>query len=69
MRGDFHEHEQEERNALLSLCLTASASRTAGCGEFGDVGSHTLGNIRKVRGKLDLPNMTALVWPRSKTAA
>ncbi len=28
--------------------------------EFGDVGSHTLGNIRRVRGRLALPNLTAL---------
>ena len=34
--------------------------RAAGCGEYGDEGSNTLGNVARAVGGLDLPNLEAL---------
>ena len=50
----------EKKRAIVIVLDSVGIGEQPDAAEFGDVGSHTLGNIRKVRGKLDLPNMTAL---------
>ena len=49
-----------KKRAIVIVLDSVGIGEQPDAQEFGDVGSHTLGNIRKVRGKLDLPNMTAL---------
>jgi phosphopentomutase len=50
----------DKKRAIVIVLDSVGIGEQPDAAEFGDVGSHTLGNIRKVRGKLDLPNMTAL---------
>lgn len=52
--------QEEKKRAIIIVLDSVGIGEQPDAAEFGDVGSHTLGNIRKVRGKLDLPNMTAL---------
>lgn len=52
--------KQGKKRAIVIVLDSVGIGEQPDAAEFGDVGSHTLGNIRKVRGKLDLPNMTAL---------
>ena len=51
---------ESKKRAIVIVLDSVGIGEQPDAAEFGDVGSHTLGNIRKVRGKLDLPNMTAL---------
>ena len=48
------------KRAIVIVLDSVGIGEQPDAAEFGDVGSHTLGNIRKVRGRLDMPNMTAL---------
>lgn len=50
----------EKKRAIIIVLDSVGIGEQPDAAEFGDVGSHTLGNIRKVRGKLDLPNMTGI---------
>lgn len=50
----------EKKRAIIIVLDSVGIGEQPDAAEFGDVGSHTLGNIRKVRGKLDLPNMTGV---------
>lgn len=52
--------EQAKKRAIVIVLDSVGIGEQPDAAEFGDVGSHTLGNIRKVRGKLDMPNMTKL---------
>ena len=54
------EQMNRKRRAIVIVLDSVGIGEQPDAAQFGDVGSHTLGNIRKVRGKLDLPNMTAL---------
>ncbi len=54
------ENAKNKRRAIVIVLDSVGIGEQPDAAEFGDVGSHTLGNIRKVRGHLDLPNMTAL---------
>ena len=49
-----------KKRAIVIVLDSVGIGEQPDAAEFGDVGSHTLGNIRKVRGKLDMPNMTKL---------
>ncbi|MDP3447823.1 MAG: phosphopentomutase, partial [Eubacteriales bacterium] len=51
---------KSKKRAIVIVLDSVGIGEQPDAAEFGDVGSHTLGNIRKVRGKLDLPNLTAL---------
>ncbi|MEA4870315.1 Phosphopentomutase [bioreactor metagenome] len=51
---------QNKRRAIVIVLDSVGIGEQPDAAEFGDVGSHTLGNIRKVRGKLDIPNMTGI---------
>jgi len=51
---------QRKKRAIVIVLDSVGIGEQPDAAEFGDEGSHTLGNIRKVRGKLDLPNLTAL---------
>jgi len=53
-------NKKNHKRAIVIVLDSVGIGEQPDAAEFGDVGSHTLGNIRKVRGKLDLPNMTAL---------
>lgn len=50
----------DKKRAIVIVLDSVGIGEQPDAAEFGDVGSHTLGNIRNVRGRLDLPNMTAL---------
>lgn len=50
----------DKKRAIVIVLDSVGIGELPDAAEFGDVGSHTLGNIRNVRGRLDLPNMTAL---------
>ncbi len=56
----MNQQTNEKKRAIVIVLDSVGIGEQPDAAEFGDVGSHTLGNIRKVRGKLDLPNMTAL---------
>jgi len=56
----MNQQANEKKRAIVIVLDSVGIGEQPDAAEFGDVGSHTLGNIRKVRGKLDLPNMTAL---------
>ena len=45
------------KRAILIVLDSVGIGALPDAAEFGDAGSHTLGNIYKVRGKLDLPNL------------
>lgn len=49
-----------KKRAIVIVLDSVGIGEQPDAAEFGDVGSHTLGNIQKVRGRLDLPNMKAL---------
>ena len=49
-----------KKRAIIIVLDSVGIGEQPDAAEFGDVGSHTLGNIQKVRGRLDLPNMKAL---------
>ena len=49
-----------KKRAIVIVLDSVGIGEQPDAAEFGDVGSHTLGNIRKVRGKLDMPNMTKI---------
>ena len=51
---------QRKQRAIIVVLDSVGIGEQPDAAEFGDVGSHTLGNIRKVRGRLELPNLTAL---------
>ena len=53
-------NEEQKRRAIVIVLDSVGIGEQPDAAEFGDVGSHTLGNIRRVRGKLNIPNMTAL---------
>jgi phosphopentomutase len=53
-------NKKNHKRAIVIVLDSVGIGEQPDAAQFGDVGSHTLGNIRKVRGKLDLPNMTAL---------
>lgn len=52
--------KKNHKRAIVIVLDSVGIGEQPDAAEFGDTGSHTLGNIRKVRGKLDMPNMTAL---------
>ena len=52
--------KKNHKRAIVIVLDSVGIGEMPDAAEFGDVGSHTLGNIRKVRGRLDLPNLTAL---------
>lgn len=52
--------QENQKRAILIVLDSVGIGALPDAAEFGDAGSHTLGNIRKVRGKLELPNLTAL---------
>lgn len=54
------EQKSGKKRAIVIVLDSVGIGEQPDAAEFGDVGSHTLGNIRKVRGRLDLPNLTAL---------
>ena len=49
-----------KKRAIVIVLDSAGIGAQPDAAEFGDEGSNTLGNIEKVRGRLDLPNMRAL---------
>lgn len=52
--------QEHKKRAIVIVLDSVGIGEQPDAAEFGDEGSHTLGNIRKVRGRLDLPNLTAL---------
>ncbi|MCE5189623.1 MAG: phosphopentomutase [Eubacteriales bacterium] len=52
--------QEHKKRAIVIVLDSVGIGAQPDAAEFGDVGSHTLGNIRKVRGNLNLPNLTAL---------
>jgi len=56
----MNQQSNGKKRAIVIVLDSVGIGEQPDAAEFGDVGSHTLGNIRKVRGKLDLPNMTAI---------
>ncbi len=49
-----------EKRAILIVLDSVGIGAMPDAAEFGDVGSHTLGNIYKTRGRLELPNLYKL---------
>lgn len=52
--------QNDKRRVILIILDSVGIGAMPDAARFGDEGAHTLGNIRKLRGRLDLPNMTAL---------
>ena len=52
--------EPLKKRAIVIVLDSVGIGEQPDAAEFGDEGSNTLGNIEKVRGRLDLPNMKAL---------
>ncbi len=49
-----------KKRVILIVLDSVGIGELPDAGRFGDVGAHTLGNILKVRGRLDLPNLYRL---------
>ncbi|MDD3401206.1 MAG: phosphopentomutase [Eubacteriales bacterium] len=49
-----------KKRAILIVLDSAGIGELPDAADFGDAGSNTFGNIYKVRGRLDIPNMTKL---------
>ena len=49
-----------KKRAFLIILDSAGIGAMPDAAEFGDVGANTIGNVYKVRGKLDVPNMKKL---------
>ena len=49
-----------KKRAIIIVLDSVGIGALPDAGDFGDIGSHTLGNILRVRGKLDLPNLYSL---------
>ncbi|HWQ06433.1 MAG TPA: phosphopentomutase [Feifaniaceae bacterium] len=56
----MEQKKELKKRAIVIVLDSVGIGEQPDAAEFGDVGSHTLGNIQKVRGRLDLPNMKAL---------
>ena len=52
--------QNDKKRVILIILDSVGIGAMPDAAAFGDEGAHTLGNIRRVRGRLDLPNMTAL---------
>ncbi len=52
--------QNDKKRVILIILDSVGIGAMPDAAAFGDEGAHTLGNIRKARGRLDLPNMTAL---------
>ena len=49
-----------DKRVIVIVLDSAGIGALPDAADFGDEGAHTFGNIYKVRGKLDIPNMRAL---------
>lgn len=54
------QREDLKKRAIVIVLDSVGIGEQPDAAEFGDVGSNTLGNIEKVRGRLDVPHMKAL---------
>jgi len=54
------QQQTSKKRVILIILDSVGIGEMPDAAAFGDAGSHTLGNIRKVRGRLELPNMTKI---------
>lgn len=55
-----------KKRVILIVLDSAGIGAMPDAAEFGDTGSNTIGNICRVRGKLDVPNMDKLGLPSAR---